>query len=62
MSDPLIEALAEAVHDAYLEAAAEVGMPMDPAKQVPYRKLYAADKELTRACVRAVLTELAARA
>jgi hypothetical protein len=51
-----IEALAERVHQAYLDTCKELGWSVKPENQVAYVDLTEASKELDRASVRAVLT------
>lgn len=52
---PDLEALAEAVHEAYLTTCKRLGWPIKPSNAVPYAELSEDSKELDRASVRAVL-------
>lgn len=61
--DPVeMEAMAEAVHQAYLDTCAQLGWDVKPANRVPYAALSEDSKELDRASVRAVLASLEASA
>lgn len=51
-----MEAMAEAIHDAYLATCERLGWEVRPANRVPYSQLSDDSKELDRASVRAVLS------
>ena len=53
-----MEMMAEAVHNAYLETCEKLGWDVKPDNQVPYSELSEDLKELDRAPVRAVLSNL----
>lgn len=57
----MIEQLAAAVHQAYLETCERLGWEVKPANRVPYEQLSEEAKELDRASVRAVLKAVESR-
>ena len=56
--DSNMEAMAEAVHRAYLDKCSELGWPVKAENQIPYSELSENSKELDRTSVRAVLNNM----